>query len=233
MSNLDATARSIPFRPKRRRLPWFLAGAVAVGAMGLAGVLVASLALPNLFGTTTHEQPNAVVLAQIDDLSEYQAATGRFQTIVDVDEDANLLPDWVKGEHKVLAAEGDVAASVDFSRLDENAITVSDDGRSVTVHVPSPTLDDAQLDRSSTRVIARDRGVLDRLDDALTSGNPSDDDALYTRAADKLGEAAAQSDLQDRAEANTRDFLAGLFQDAGYANVTVVFDPPPDPSVSF
>jgi hypothetical protein len=202
---------------------------VAVGAVGLVGLLVASLALPNLFGTTTKEQPNAVVLAQIDDLSNYQAATGRFQTIVDVDEDANLLPDWVKGEHKVLAAEGDVAASVDFSHLDDGAIVVGDDGKRVTVHVPSPTLDAAQLDRSSTRVIARDRGVLDRLDDALTSGNPSDDTALYSRAEDKLGEAAAQSDLRRRAEDNTRDFLTDLFHDAGYQDVTVVFDPAADP----
>lgn len=232
MSSFDATPRTAPYRPKRRRLPWFLAGALAVGAAGLAGLLVVSLALPNLFGTTTREQPNSVVLAQIDDLSQYQAATGRFQTIVDVDEDANLLPDWVKGEHKVLAAEGDVAASVDFSHLDENAIVVSDDGKAVTVHVPSPRLDAPQLDRSSTRVIARDRGLLDRVDDALTSGNPSDDDALYERAADKLGEAASQSDLQRRAEDNTRDFLTGLFEDAGYANVTVVFDPPPDPAAS-
>jgi len=199
---------------------------VAVGAMALAGVLIVSLALPNLFGTTVREQPNAVVLARLDDLSQYQAATGRFQTIVDVEEDADFLPDWVKGERKVLAAEGDVVAAVDFDSLDDSALDVSADGKSVTVHLPAPTLQPAHLDREGTRVISRDRGLLDRVDDALTNGNPSSDDELYARAETKLSEAAGQSDLQARAEDNTRDLLTGLLQDAGYRDVTVVFDAP-------
>ena len=44
----------------------------------------------------------------IQDMARFDAATGRFQTLVDQETDANLLPDWLKGEHKVLVAEGDV-----------------------------------------------------------------------------------------------------------------------------
>jgi hypothetical protein len=210
-----------------------LAGVVALGAVIVAGLLVVSLLLPNLFGTTTREQPNAVVLAQLEDLAQFQAATGRFQTIVDVEQDANLLPDWVKGERTVLAAEGDVAAAVDFSALGESALEVSEDGTEVTVHVPPPTLQPTHLDRSATRVIARDRGLLDRVDDALTSGNPSTDDDLYVRAEEKLAEAAVQSDLTRRAEESTRDVLTELLKGAGYEKVTVVFDGAPvDPSAA-
>lgn len=226
MSTPDARSANPVGRAVRRRGRGLLAVVVAGGAVVVAGLLLVSLALPNLFGTTTHEAPNSVVLAQLDDLSQYQAATGRFQTIVDVDEDADYLPDWLKGERKVLAAEGDVVAAVDFDGLDDNALQVSEDGKSVTVHLPAPTLQPANLDRETTRVIARDRGILDRVDDALTSGNPSDDDALYARAETKLSEAAGQSDLQARAEQNTRDLLTGLLQDAGYRDVTVVFDAP-------
>jgi hypothetical protein len=226
VSTLDTHSTNPVGRAARRGGGILIAMILAVGGVVVAGLLVVSLALPNLFGTTTHEQPNAVVLAQLDDLSQYQAATGRFQTIVDVDEDANYLPDWVKGEHKVLAAEGDVAAAVDFGSLDDSALDVSADGKSVTVRLPPPTLQPADLDRENTRVIARDRGILDRVDDALTNGNPSADDELYARAETKLSEAAGQSDLQARAEDNTRRLLTGLLQDAGYRDVTVVFDAP-------
>jgi hypothetical protein len=197
---------------------------LALAAVVVVGLLVASLALPNLFGTTTREQPNAVVLAQLEDLAQYQAASGRFQTLVDVEHDANLLPDWVKGERTVLAAEGDVAAAVDFSGLGDGALEVSADGKSVVVHLPAPSLQPAHIDRSATRVIARDRGVLDRIDDALTSGNPTADEGLYVRAEEKLGDAAAQSDLRRRAEENTNELLTKLLTDAGFEHVTVVFD---------
>ena len=207
-------------------------GAIGVIAFGLAALLIVSIALPNLFGTTVREQPNAVVLARIQDMAQFDAATGRFQTLVDQETDSNLLPDWVKGEHKVLVAEGDVEASVDFSGLGADALKTSDDGKSVTVHLPEPTLQKAQLDPEATRVIARDRGVLDRIDDALTTGNPSNDDDLYARATDKLSEAAAQSDLQDRAQQNTTDLMTKLLTEAGFDQVTVVYDVPHDPGHS-
>jgi hypothetical protein len=206
---------------------------LAVGGAVVAVLLFVSLALPDLFGTTTREQPNAVVLAQLEDLAQYQAASGRFQTLVDVEQDANLLPDWVKGERTVLAAEGDVAAAVDFSDLGEGALEISPDGASVVVHLPPPSLQPAHLDRGATRVVARDRGVLDRIDDALTSGNPTKDEDLYVRAEDKLADAAAQSDLRRRAEENTSRLLTDLLTDAGYEQVTVVFDRVPvDPATA-
>jgi hypothetical protein len=205
---------------------------VAAGAaVVVSGFVIASLLIPNLFGTTIRERPNSVVLAQLSELAQFQAATGRFQTIVDVEEDANLLPDWLKGEHKVLAAEGDVAAAVDFGALGEDALEISEDGTAVVVHVPPPALQPTHLDRSATRVISRDRGLLDRADDALTSGNPSSDDELYARAEEKLAEAAGQSDLTRRAEESTRDTLTDLLRAAGFETVTVVFDGAPrDPA---
>jgi hypothetical protein len=212
-----------------RRGGLLLVGAVGVIAFGLAALLIVSIALPNLFGTTVREQPNAVVLARLQDMAQFDAATGRFQTLVDQETDANVLPDWLKGEHKVLVAEGDVQASVDFSRLGDDALQVSADGQSVTVHLPEPTLQQAQLDRDTTRVVARDRGVLDRVDDALTTGNPSDDEDLYARAEDKLSEAAAQSDLKAKAQSNTTDLMTELLTDAGFDHVTVVYDVHTDP----
>jgi hypothetical protein len=71
---------------------------------------------------------------------------------------------------------------------------------------------------------------VNRLDDLLTSGNPTDDADLYRRADEKLAEAAGQSELREGAEENTRRFVEGLLEGAGYEDVTVVFaDPGDDP----
>jgi hypothetical protein len=224
VSTVSGTATNAVAGRARRAALLLISIPLAVGAAVVAGLLVVSLALPDLFGTTTKEQPNAVVLAQLEDLAQYQAASGRFQTLVDVEQDANLVPDWVKGERTVLAAEGDVAAAVDFSGLGDGALEVSADGKTAVVHLPPPALQPARIDRSTTRVIARDRGVLDRIDDALTSGNPTADEGLYQRAEEKLSDAAAQSDLRRRAEENTNELLTKLLTEAGFENVTVVFD---------
>jgi hypothetical protein len=49
---------------------------------------------------------------------------------------------------------------------------------------------------------------------------------LYALAQTKVGRAAAASDLQRRAEANTRAMLTGLARSLGFTQVTVTFDSP-------
>src|SRR3954469_6047424 len=120
-------------------------GAVlAFGALGAALALVvallASVSSLNPFTTRTTEHPDSVAVAKIEDLARFDAATGRFTTIVDEQTDTKL-PSWATGNHVVLDAEGDVTASVDLSGLPADAIELSDDGHSATVHVPEPVLE--------------------------------------------------------------------------------------------
>src|SRR2546430_16273322 len=86
------------------------AALVVVGALVLlagAAVVVrgAHFDLPNPFAETHRENPNSVVLAQLRDQSRYVAATARFQTSIDTEEDANYLPDAIKGSHETFIAE--------------------------------------------------------------------------------------------------------------------------------
>ena len=203
-------------------------GAVAalagVGAALVVAVLLIAASSLNPFRTTTTERHDSVVLAKIQDLSQFEAASGRFTTIVDQQSDTKL-PSWATGNHVVLDAEGDVAATVDLSHLSGD-VKLSADGKSATVHVPQPQLQPARLDPDATRVIARDQGLLNRVGAAVSGSNPVDDQPLYQRATAKLGDAASQSDLQDRARANTEQFLDDTLHAAGVTNVTVVFDAP-------
>lgn len=196
-----------------------------VGAMAVVGLGVSGFSLPSPFQTTEQERPAAVLLTELRDQSEYVAAEARFSTVVDVEEDADYLPDFLKGEKTTFIAEGDVEATVDFSQLTTKGIEVGPDG-SVTVTLPEPVLSEVRIDNDATYVADRDRGALDRLEDAVTGGNPTDDQALYQRADEKLADAAADSELRVRAQENTETFVTGLVEAMGYEDVTVVFETP-------
>jgi len=148
--------------PRRGRRRPLVAAAVAglAGALGLglvAVLVVSSFSLPNPFATTTVEHDDAVALTELRDLARFEAASGGFQTVVDREEDADYLPDVIKGERVTLVVGGDVDAYVDFAGLGEDAVSVSEDGTTVTVTLPEPALDAPRLDHDQRRHQLGDR----------------------------------------------------------------------------
>jgi hypothetical protein len=178
------------------------------------------------FGTETKDRSQPVVLKSLENLSDYHAATANMQVVVDVEQDAKLLPSFIKGERTLFVAAGTVDAAVDFGALKGDAVQISDDRKSVKLTLPSPKLLPPRLDPDRSRVYDRDRGVLDRVEDAL-SDRPGDEQPLYQLATDKLAAAAAaDAQLRPTAERNTRSMLTGLLRGLGFEHVTVEFRPP-------
>jgi hypothetical protein len=222
---MSSSFRARATKPARRYTSGIVIGVAAVGATThVLTLLVGSLTNLNPFATHTTEHPSSVVLAQMHDLSKYEAATGRFQTLVDQDRTSSVLPEWASGEHVVLSAEGDVEATVDMTHA-ADSMQLSADGKTATIHLPAPELTQPRLDPSATRVIDRDRGLLDRFGNAVTDSS-TDDAPLYQSASNKIETAAAQSNLSDTAEANTEKYLTDMLQKSGVEKVTVVFDAP-------
>ncbi len=189
-------------------------------------------AVANFFGggttQTIDRSPDALLLS-VRDIADYHAATGTYQVLVDVEQENSRLPSLLDSERSTLFATGSVDARVDFSRLGSGAITTSPDGKQATIHLPAPTLAPAVLDPAQTRVVGRQRGLMQRVEDAI-SDQPQDDSQLYAIASAKLNAAAAQSDLTARAADNTRSMLTGMSKSFGYDAVTVTFDPPAPPA---
>jgi len=121
----------------------------------------------------------------------------------------------------VLDATGKVAASVDFSKLGDDAVTVSPDGKTVTVTLPRARIGEANIDYSRTQVTQRQRGVWTRI-----SGRELDTAPAYRQAASNIQAEAGRSDLRQRAEENTRAMLTGLLKGLGYETVEVRFEDP-------
>jgi hypothetical protein len=177
----------------------------------------------------TVDRSPAPLLMAVRDIAQYHAATGTFQVLVDVEHDSPYLPSVISGERTTFFATGNVDAQVDFAAIGPDAITVSPDRRSATITLPAPTLAPAVIDPAQSRVVGRERGLAQRIGDAIED-NPTDDSELYKLAQAKLDAAAVQSDLTSRAANNTRAMLTGLAQGLGYEAVTVNFAPPASPA---
>ncbi len=200
--------------------------AVAVIAV-CAVVLVVALTLTVLdpFGTETVDRSGPAVLEHIRELEEFTAAEGNFTQDVDLQQD-NFLPDFLAGERVTALVTGTVRASVDFSQLDEDAIEVSDDGTTIRLTLPEPQLGDADIEESSARIIGRDRGLIDRVDDFFAD-NPTDDAALYAAAEEKVAAAARDSDLVEEARTNTEQWLTTFLGAAGFETVEITWQDSP------
>ena len=209
---------------RRRGVP---VSAVVVGLLALVllatGALRLSLpSLSNPFGTETVERSGPALLTSLTDLARFQAASGSFQVVVDVERDVRNVPSLVAGERTLFVAQGTVDSYVDFGGLDADAVTVSEDGRRVEVVLPPAALSEPRVDPEDSRVFSRERGLLDRLG-GIFSDDPTSERQLYLAAEERMRAAAEDGGLRERAEENTRAMLVGLLGSLGYSDVQVEF----------
>ena len=206
-------------RRVRRRL---VAAGIGLAVLVPVGLQVADW-LPEAPGQDVVDSSTTPLLLALEDLSQYHAATGTFQVVVDREVDTRYVPSGISGERVSFLATGTADAYVDFEGLDAGRVTLSPDGTSATIELPAPRLDEVRIDPAESRVLDRDRGLVERVGDAL-GDDPVDDTALYALAEDRLAAAAAASDLRERAEDNTRDMLTGLARSLGVDRVEVTFE---------
>ena len=131
----------------------------------------------------------------------------------------DILPSFLAGERTTFLANGTVDATVDFSKLSKTAVETADDG-SVTITLPKPKLAVPTIDPKTSRVVGRERGVVDRVA-GIFNDTPTGEQRFYVMAQDKIGAAARHSHLVERAEKNTTTMLQGFLGTLGYTTVNV------------
>ena len=197
---------------------------IAVCLVGLLAFGIINALDP--FGTETVDRSGPALLERIKKLEEFNAAEANFTQDVDLETDAKYLPSFIKGGRVTAIVTGNVRATVDFGQLDEKSVQVSEDRTSIKLVLPDPVLSDADVEESSTRIVSRDRGIVDRLADVF-SGNPVDDAPLYRAAEKKLQKAAADSDLLEQARTNTERWLRTFLGAAGFEQVDITWTKSP------
>jgi hypothetical protein len=177
----------------------------------------------NPFRTETVDRSSPVVLKSIENLRRFQAATGHYEVIVDLEKDTRFVPAVVRGERVLFVAVGNVDAGVDFRNLDEDAVDVSNGRRTVVLELPHAEIFSARIDPEQSYVYDRDRGLVDRVA-SIFQDNPTSERDLYRAGEEKLRAAAEENpSLLARAELNTRRMLRGLLEALGFTDVTIRF----------
>ena len=179
--------------------------------------------LGNPFREETVDRSSPVVLRSIENLRRFQAATGHYEVIVDLEKDTRYVPSAIRGERVLFVAVGDVEAGVDFTDLKDDAVRVSDNRRTVHLELPHAELFGARVDPARSYVYDRDRGLVDRVA-SIFQDNPTSEQELYLLAQQKLEDAAEERpDILARAERNTRLMLLGLLKALGFTSVSIEF----------
>lgn len=181
--------------------------------------------LGDLFGEKTNDRSGPAVLKSIQDMSAYEAASGNFQVVVDLEKDAKFLPDAIRGTRTLYVGAGTVGASVDLGKVAEDGVVVNDDRTEATLTLPHAVLGKPALDPDRSYSVSKQRGLLDRLGDFF-SDNPGSEQAVNKLAAQHIAEAAKESGLTTRAEKNTANMLKGLLTSLGFTKVTVTYAAP-------
>jgi hypothetical protein len=211
-------------RTSRRKL---LAAAVGIAVVVPVSAQFVDV-LPNWsnpFAQQTIDHSPAPLLLALQDLSQYRAATGTFQVVVDVEHDTPHVPSLISGERTTFLGIGSVDATVDFTNVGADRVTVSPDRRSVTIALPALQLAPAVVDPAASRVVGRERGLVNRIA-GVFQDSPTGEQELYRLAQARLNNAAKASGLARRGEDNTRQMLTTLAGSLGFTNVTVTFAEP-------
>ncbi|MGW6293880.1 DUF4230 domain-containing protein [Streptomyces sp. NPDC055058] len=215
-----------PIGRLHRRVPaWakVLGAVVLLLAVLFAGLRLSLLpGLKDLFGTETRDRSGPALLESIQDISRYDAASGNFQVVVDLEKDAKFLPDAVRGSRTLYVGAGTVDAYVDLGALGPDDVRVNEERTSATLRLPHARLGTPALDPERSYAVSKQRGLLDRLGD-LFSDNPNSEQAVQKLAVRHIGTAAKESGLTARAETNTTDMLEGLLRSLGFEKVRVTY----------
>ena len=204
-----------------------IVGVVVAVVVLLGAVLVGSAVhllpqLRNPFAETTRDRSGPVLLQSIVELSRYEAASGRFQVVVDISSGGSILPSFLQGSDTLFIGVGTDNAYVDFSHLKDNAVQVSNDRLSATIRLGHAQLEPATLDVKESYVFAQQQGLFTRINQFL-NGNPNSQQAVYELAQRQIQGAAEKSQLVADAERNTRTMLVSLLQSLGFKTITVTF----------
>jgi len=217
--------RWIPFGGTGRRVFWLAAIAGVIVILLLVGGLVGLFGLSNPFKSRTIDRSQPVLLVSIQNLSRFEAASGNFQVVIDVQEDRRFIPDILFSKRSLFVAAGTVDAYVDFSDIGNGAIKVDPSNpKAVTVTLPAPQLEPANLDVNRSYVYAVQEGLINKVGD-LFGNNPNDQQELYQLAQQKINAAALDSELRQRAADNTKAMLTSMLRSLGYTTIVINFPP--------
>ncbi|MEV6237172.1 DUF4230 domain-containing protein [Lentzea sp. NPDC051838] len=192
---------------------WVTRGALVAAVFILLGAALYVFGQFKPFGDESIDRSQPAMLKSVRDLSQYHAAAGEFQVVLDIENDVKWVPAALAGERTLFVAAGSVNAYVDLGSLKDDGLILSPDGKTVELRIPEPQLDKPNLHHDRSYVFSQERGLIN---DLQALAGPPDVQRFYVAGEAKIAEAARKSELLKRAEDNTRVMLTGMLQSLGF-----------------
>jgi hypothetical protein len=199
---------------------WVTRGALVAAVLIILGAAVYVFGQFKPFGDESIDRSQPAMLKSVRDLSQYHAAAGEFQVVLDIENDVKWVPAKLAGERTLFVAAGSVNAYVDLGSLKDDGLVLSPDRKTVELRLPKPQLDKPNIHHERSYVFSQQRGLINDLRALVET---PDQQRFYVAAEAKITEAAKQSELLKRAEDNTRVMLTGMLQSLGF-QVKVIDD---------
>src|SRR6266540_5143898 len=145
-----------------------LGGVAIVLAVLLFGRQLVSSFVPNVpqqirqvvATPTTTIRDRGGTIVQIRSLNRLETQSFSVERVVEAKVERGNPLDLVLGDRLLLIASGEVVAGVDLSKLKDSDVTISQDGKSITLKLPPSEIFSKSLNNDRTRVYDRQQGLL-------------------------------------------------------------------------
>lgn len=181
-----------------------------------------STVLNNLVSTKTTIITSDAVIDKIEQVSELTTTKYSIQLVAKSETVGGWFLLGTTNVKMLLIAKGMVRAGLDLAKLDASDVSVSDDGKSVTVHLPQVKIFDRDQILSSN---PSDTYVYD-VQKGIAADTTTTETQLRGVANDQILEAACKDGIMDEATKNAKVVVEQLLQ-TFVTNVTVISAPVP------
>lgn len=189
-----------------------------LGMIALLGVgVVLGLLSPRWLGPQDERLRGPAIITHVRELSRLEGVSFHVERVVDLKEEQRMLFGLVAADDAILlVASGDVVAGVDLGQLQPADVSVTSEGRSVTLRLPRAEVFSARLDNARTYVHSRKTDLLAERRESL--------ETQARQAAEQTLRAAAEdAGILRRAEDSVARTVSSLVRALGFENVRVEF----------
>lgn len=164
--------------------------------------------------TTTVLDRGGTIL-QIRNLSRLETRSYSAERIIEVSVERGNILDAVTGDRLLLLARGTTVAGVDLSKLREEDVTISPDGKSITIRLPPSEVFSSELDTDNTQVYDRQTGI-------LAPENMNLETEARQRAVQEIFDAACESGIMQQSAEEAQRSLERFLELLDFEQITVV-----------
>ena len=163
--------------------------------------------------TTTLRDRGGTIL-QIRSLNRLETQSFSVERVVEAKVERGNALDLLLGDRLLLIASGDVIAGVDLGKLKESDVTISSDGKTITLRLPPSEIFNKSLNNDRTRVYDRQTGI-------FAAENKDLETQARVSAEAEILAAACEGNVMQKAADEAKRSMEQFLRQLDFENVTV------------